>query len=286
MQIIDFKVADIKLDKTNPRQEKSKADVDLLADNMAQFGLLNAIELDENGTIITGETRFKAARQLGWKTIPAKIVKRDKTTILRQLSENIIRNGMNPYDIAQAVALYMKQNNVKTLKQVAKELGLEYTLACKYVAVSASTNTKLIELLKQEKIDMTAFVELSRAPEEIQEKLTQYVVSKHLTSRAISSVVAAYKKNKDQTIIDTVAKAKMSQEQIVEYYTNKDNSFARQLRKNLSPGQNIIIAASDLALALQGASVGDLAKMQLERVSLAIVSAETELKAFKTRAKI
>lgn len=100
-----------------------------LADSIREIGLqvpINVTQADDKGkyTIIQGERRWRAAKMAGLTTIDV-IVRQSPETdtkrILMQLTENIQRDDMNPFDIAVA----LKELVDAGLKRVdvAKQLG-------------------------------------------------------------------------------------------------------------------------------------------------------------------
>jgi ParB family transcriptional regulator, chromosome partitioning protein len=62
--------------RVGKRFRKDMGDIDGLAANMDQLGLLQPISIFPDGTLIAGERRLRAAKQLGWKKIPVTVVRR------------------------------------------------------------------------------------------------------------------------------------------------------------------------------------------------------------------
>lgn len=96
-----------------PSQAREHVDEDAIAELAASIernGLLQAIlvrpgrggELE----LIAGERRWRAARLLGWATIPARVLHHvdDSTAAILGLVENVDREGLTPWEEAQAVA--------------------------------------------------------------------------------------------------------------------------------------------------------------------------------------
>lgn len=67
-QIVMRKVAELKPYKNNPR--KNDKAVDAVAASIKAFGFKQPVVIDDNGEIIAGHTRLKAAKKLGIKTVP------------------------------------------------------------------------------------------------------------------------------------------------------------------------------------------------------------------------
>ena len=68
MQIVRVKVTDLKPYKRNPR--KNDQAVDAVAESIKAFGFKVPIIIDENGEIVAGHTRLKAAVKLGMEEVP------------------------------------------------------------------------------------------------------------------------------------------------------------------------------------------------------------------------
>lgn len=68
MNIKNKKINELTPYENNPRFNDGA--VDAVAASIEQFGFLVPIVVDENGVIASGHTRYKAAKQLGIKTVP------------------------------------------------------------------------------------------------------------------------------------------------------------------------------------------------------------------------
>lgn len=69
MQIIDLPIDEITPYKNNPR--KNDRAIAAVAASIKEFGFKVPIVIDKDGVIVAGHTRYKAALQLGLKTVPA-----------------------------------------------------------------------------------------------------------------------------------------------------------------------------------------------------------------------
>lgn len=68
MEIVEKKLTEIQPYMNNPR--KNDASVDAVAESIRQFGFKVPLVVDAHGVIITGHTRFKAAKKLGLEVVP------------------------------------------------------------------------------------------------------------------------------------------------------------------------------------------------------------------------
>jgi ParB-like chromosome segregation protein Spo0J len=71
MHVIMRKITDIQPYASNPRRNDQA--VEAVARSIAAFGFRQPIVVDETGTIIVGETRFKAAVRRGLKKVPVHV---------------------------------------------------------------------------------------------------------------------------------------------------------------------------------------------------------------------
>lgn len=99
-----------------------------LVDSVREHGVIEPITvrwMEEIGLfhVVTGERRFRAAKQLGLETIPA-IVRdlSDTKKAVHQLVENLQRENMNPIEEAKAFRRYLAATG-HTMQQLAKEIG-------------------------------------------------------------------------------------------------------------------------------------------------------------------
>lgn len=97
-------IGKVKPDPRQPRRNLRSDDVDSIAQSIKSTGLLKNIEVDKNFVIVTGELRWRSAKQAGLKEIPVRIV--DVTPAerkIRQLHENVHHYAMSPIETAEAI---------------------------------------------------------------------------------------------------------------------------------------------------------------------------------------
>lgn len=125
-QIQDIELTKIKPNPFQPRRQFSDDSINELAQTLDKEGLLQPIVIREiNGgyEIIAGERRYRAAKSLGWKKIPAIVNNMDDDQAASlALIENLQRENLNPIDEAEAYTNLMKLNNM-TQTELAKDIG-------------------------------------------------------------------------------------------------------------------------------------------------------------------
>lgn len=150
----------VNLISNNPYQPRTEFNPEALADltkSILENGLIQPVtvrRLDEsNYELISGERRLRACREIGYKEIPAYIIKVDSKEAILALSliENIQREDLNPIEVAVAY------------KRLMEECSLSQEEIAERVGKNRSTVTNTIRLLK--------------LPEEIQKSLIQGEIS-------------------------------------------------------------------------------------------------------------
>lgn len=68
MKIEELQLSEITPYEKNPRRNDNA--VEYVAESIRKFGFKVPLVIDANGVIVTGHTRYKAAQQLGMKTVP------------------------------------------------------------------------------------------------------------------------------------------------------------------------------------------------------------------------
>ena len=101
--------------RVGPRHRKDLGDIPALAASMAELGLLQPIVIRPDGTLIAGERRLRAAKQLAWEAIPVTVVDLD-AVVRGEFAENSLRKDFSP---SEAVAIKRALEPLE--KEAAKE---------------------------------------------------------------------------------------------------------------------------------------------------------------------
>jgi ParB family chromosome partitioning protein len=84
--------------KVRNRYRKSLGDIESVAVNIKELGLLHAIVVRPDGRLIAGERRLAACKRLGWKSVPVTYV--DLKEVVRgEFAENAFRKDFLPSEI-------------------------------------------------------------------------------------------------------------------------------------------------------------------------------------------
>ena len=89
-----MKIEDIKISKAPLRE---LGNINILADSIAEHGMLHPIVINQSNELIAGRRRLEAAKVLGWKEVEIKVVKTkdDYDRLAKTITENIQRKQLN-----------------------------------------------------------------------------------------------------------------------------------------------------------------------------------------------
>ena len=124
-------------DANNPRTEVPDAELDELADDIRQHGILQPIVVrpgDAAGRhqIHFGAKRWRAAKRIGLLEVPV-VVRDGPTNPYAQVAENQKRHGLTPLDMARFIRGRIDAGDSNTM--VAKTLGLDLTTVAHHLAL-------------------------------------------------------------------------------------------------------------------------------------------------------
>lgn len=125
----NIRISDIEPRRDQPRKTFEKESLEVLADSIAAYGVLQPIIVRQNavseGTyeIIAGERRWRASKMAGLTEIPAVIFDGDELKAAQvALIENIQREDLNPVEEAMGYGALIDKFGL-TQDQVAKQVG-------------------------------------------------------------------------------------------------------------------------------------------------------------------
>ncbi len=179
----------------NPVQPRLHIDIEFLAESIREYGIIQPLivtlpsEQDERYTLISGERRLKAARQVGLDTVPAIIRDVDETLRLRlALVENVQRRNLSLFEEAEAY------------EELKNELDISANEIAKLIGKNAVAVKNLLHLLEMPK-NIQRALEAGRISEEharslflledeyVQKKALQEVLDDELSVRKTKALV-------------------------------------------------------------------------------------------------
>lgn len=176
-----------------PRQTFSPHELGELAASLKQTGLLQPILVRRKGDgmyeLISGERRWRAAREAGLETIQAVIRNcTDEESILLALVENLQREDLNPMEMARA---YQRMMNEFGLTQdiIAQRVGCDRSSVANIVRL-LSLPVAVQQLIETDQLSTGhAKVILGIASVSEQQRIAELVVAKNLSVRETEKIL-------------------------------------------------------------------------------------------------
>jgi ParB family transcriptional regulator, chromosome partitioning protein len=145
--MVEVRLDEIRPSPHQPRRRFEPEGIAALAESLERHGLLQPVvvrrgEGGEGWELVAGERRLRAARHLGWATIPALMAGGDPEELA--LIENIQREDLHPLEEAVAVTRLMQRHGY-THEAVGRVLGKPRTTVGEIVSL-----TTLPEWLREE----------------------------------------------------------------------------------------------------------------------------------------
>jgi len=258
-------LSDILEPKVHDRKSYSKEDISSLAKNIkATKMLLQPIvvrKVDDKYERIIGFRRIKAVQELGWKEIPAIILKdiSDEEAMLIMLSENIQRENLNVYDQTVGIMEYiglafdMSFDEVKKLlyhfrnvdsktiasdpekSEAQRERMESITQKLGNISVASLINRLkvfslkeiILEALKEGKVSYTAATELNKIADD--QKIKNFIGALASGQCSIKDIKSFLKEQKKQST---------SAHKAIKYKLEKrDDGVSLSINANLSNSQ-------------------------------------------------
>jgi ParB family chromosome partitioning protein len=155
MELKYIPIDKIDVSEGNVRKRKLTLGLDELKKSLDLIGLQQPVVVfpkDDRYELIIGQRRLYAAKQLGWKTIPALIRKPTNITEAKiiSLSENIQRVRLSPKDMSEACNYLFEK--LGSAKAVAEALGVSQMTVNKYLSFHRIAPEPIKKLVEEKKI--------------------------------------------------------------------------------------------------------------------------------------
>lgn len=192
----NIRISDIEPRHDQPRKNFEKEALELLADSIAAYGVLQPIIVRENpiseGTyeIIAGERRWRASKMAGLTEIPAVIFDGDELKAAQvALIENIQREDLNPVEEAMGYGALIDKFGL-TQDQVAKQVGKSRPAIANMMRLLKLPDS-ILEMLRDEIItEGHARALLGLENEELMLECANKISERHMSVRETEAMVA------------------------------------------------------------------------------------------------
>ena len=191
----NIRLSDIEPRRDQPRKTFEREALEVLADSIANYGVLQPIIVRESeflaGTyeIIAGERRWRAAKMAGLTEIPAIVFDGDELKAAEvAMIENVQREDLNPLEEALGYGALIEKFGL-TQDQVAKKVGKNRSTIANMLRL-LDLPTEVLEMLRKEEITTGhARALLALDSEEEMIEVAAKIVEKDLSVRDVEALV-------------------------------------------------------------------------------------------------
>ncbi len=198
-QVLHLALDELFPDPSQPRKSFVEAEIERLAASIAARGVLQPLRVfrdQQRGmwVILTGESRWRAAKRAGLQTVPCLAVEElsEADRLADRLTENDLRHDLPPIETARALARLKALKGCNS-KALVEEYGFSPAAISRAEAL-LSLPADLQELIGSGpgQIAATVGCELSRLPDAgSQRELAHAVVAKRMPRHAVAEAVQA-----------------------------------------------------------------------------------------------
>jgi ParB family transcriptional regulator, chromosome partitioning protein len=189
----------------NPFQPRTTFEPEALEElkkSILSNGLIQPITVrrveDNKYQLISGERRLKACKDIGYRDIPAYIIKvdTDEAMLAMALIENIQRERLNPIEIGMAYKRLMEECRL-TQEQIADKVGKDRSTVANSIRLLKLPKEIQDAILKEEITSGHARALINLPGENIQIEMLHKIVSGNLSVRKVEQLVQNFLKSPD-----------------------------------------------------------------------------------------
>lgn len=243
MSIVNIPLDNVRPDPGQPRKFFNKEELENLAANIAEHGVLEPIIVRPNGSpedfvIIAGERRWRASQMAGLDSIPS-IVRSDMSAEKIEevaISENTSRTNLNPVEEARAFERLLKRtdpasrNRSATLAEIGRKVGKSPRYVEEHLSI-LTLDEDVVRLVEVGQMNATTAIQIARLPK----------THRHLALRAVAAgTVDSTLRVFVDDILNRLAQIDMFMEPEVVEKRSRD---AQALRKRVDEALDTSIAA-------------------------------------------
>jgi len=202
-KIIEIDLNKIEFSPNQPRIEYDNKKIDELANSIKENGLIQPIIVKKNEDkyqIIAGHRRYLAFKKLNKESIPAIIKNNINNEEIITLTENLIRENLNPLEIALSLENILDKKIVKTNSELAKILGINKSTVSRYLKLLKLPN-KIKEFIKEKKYtDLLVLNKLSTLSSKEAVEIFEKIIKNSLNRKEAIELINKYK-NKEKYLL-------------------------------------------------------------------------------------
>ncbi len=147
--VLQIKVDDIRPNRAQPRADFDNNSIIRLADSIRRYGIIQPLTVRRSDSddiyayeLVAGERRLRAARTLGYFTVPCIVVEADERMSAEMaIIENLLRKDLNMFEQAYGFKKLI-ENHGLTQDEVARRMSLSQSAVANKIRLLKLTDTE------------------------------------------------------------------------------------------------------------------------------------------------
>ncbi len=187
-QVVQIKTDEIRPNRAQPRANFDQNSIIRLADSMRRYGILQPLTVRKSDPddsckyeLIAGERRLRAARMLGYLTVPCIVKEVDEQTSAElAIIENLLREDLNMFEEAYGYKKLIENHHL-TQEEVARRMSISQS--------AVANKLRLLKLSYEEQrniLDMGLTERHARALLRIEEPESRIKIIRHISSNKLN----------------------------------------------------------------------------------------------------
>jgi ParB family transcriptional regulator, chromosome partitioning protein len=238
--------------EANPWQPRSKFDeqaLEELADSIKEIGIIQPVTVrlleDGNYQLITGERRFRAAKRLGLKKIPAYVRHAEDLNMLEMaLIENIQREDLDSIEVAISYQRLIEECDL-TQDGLSERVGKKRSTVSNYLRL-LKLPAEIQLGIRERKVTMghaRALVNLDDSQKQLD--IFQKIIDGDLSVRKVEELVRKSQQSKEKSTSYPIEDKEKQYEDLKTHLSNHFGSDIDFKRNNKGVGRIVIPFKSD-----------------------------------------
>ncbi len=185
--VIQVKVDDIRPNRAQPRADFDNNSIIRLADSIRRYGIIQPLTIRRSDPddiytyeLIAGERRLRAARMLGYFTVPCIVIEADERMSAEMaIIENLLRKDLNMFEQAYGFKKLI-ENHGLTQDEVARRMSLSQSAVANKIRLLKLGDAEQRMILENDLSERHARALLKIESSEMRVEAIRYIISMSL----------------------------------------------------------------------------------------------------------
>lgn len=208
-QVLQIKTDDIRANPAQPRADFDNNSIIRLADSIRRYGIIQPLTVRTSDRddiyayeLVAGERRLRAARMLGYFTVPCIVIEADEQTSAEMaIIENLLRKDLNMFEQAYGFKKLI-ENHGLTQDEVARKMSLSQSAVANKIRLLKLSDTEQRLILEKDLSERHARALLRLDTQSARIEAINYIASTAMTvintEQYIDGVIKRTAKEKEE----------------------------------------------------------------------------------------